>query len=273
MQEETLRRVHAEACAAYPGVRLGLDVFVEHARSVLAGVEGDPEAWIAHGPELFLTCACAQGDRRAMDTFTREVLPAAAEAVARLNGDTDFVEEVLQALRCTLFVGPEPKIASYSARGSLLGWTKVAATRHALNQLGSRARARSRQHTLTERLTKEHAVDGEALLTKGRYLELFQAALNRAIGELPSRERNVLRMHLVGRCNIDQIGTIYSVHRATIARWLWVTRQNLFESVRDQLRAREPDLTDEEFDSVARLVQSQLDVSLKSSSSPSVENP
>jgi RNA polymerase sigma-70 factor (ECF subfamily) len=273
VQEEKLRRVHAEACAAYPGVRLGLDVFVEHVQRVLAGAEGAADAWVAHGQELFLACACAQGDSRAMDVFAREMLPAAAEAVARLNGDTDFVEEVLQALRCTLFVGPEPKIASYSARGSLVGWTKVAATRHALNQLGSRARARSRDDALTARLTKEHAVDGEALLTKSRYLELFQEALNRAIGELPSRERNVLRMHLVGRCNIDQIGTIYSVHRATIARWLWVTRQNLFDSVRDQLRAHEPDLTDEEFDSVAQMVQSQLDVSLKSSSTPGVENP
>jgi RNA polymerase sigma-70 factor, ECF subfamily len=103
-------------------------------------------------------------------------------------------------------------------------------------------------------------------------LELFQEALNRAIGELPSRERNVLRMHLVGRCNIDQIGTIYSVHRATVARWLWVTRQNLFDSVRAQLRAQEPDLTDEGFDSVAGMVQSQLDLSLKSSSAPSVES-
>ena len=273
MLEETLRRVHAEACDAYPGVQLGIDVFVTHAKSVLAGADRADDDWVAHGQELFLTCACAQGDSRAMDVFSREVLPAASEAVARLNGDSDFIEEVLQALRCTLFVGPAPKIASYSARGSLLGWTKVAATRHALNQLGSRARARSRQHALTDRLTKEHAVDGEALLTKGRYLELFQEALNRAIGELPSRERNVLRMHLVGRCNIDQIGTIYSVHRATVARWLWVTRQNLFDSVRAQLRAQEPDLTDEEFDSVARLVQSQLDVSLKSSSAPSIDNP
>ena len=271
MLDETLRRVHAEACAAYPGIRLDLDVFAAHARGVLRQGD-DTDAWLSHARELYLSCACAHGDERAMEVFTREVLPEAAEAVARLNGDPDFVEEVLQALRCTLFVGPEPKIAHYSARGSLVGWTKVAATRHALNQLGSHARARSRQQALTERLTREHAVDGEVELTKGRYLELFQQALNRALSELPARERNVLRMHLVGRCNIDQIGNIYSVHRATVARWLWVTRQNLFDSVRAQLRAEQPDLSDAEFDSVARLVRSQLDLSLKSSSAPSPEN-
>lgn len=267
MLDETLRRVHAEACAAYPEIRLGIDVFAEHVRSVLSG--DDSDAWLSHSHELYLTCACAHADPRAMEHFARDVLPAATEAIARLNSDRDFVEEVLQALRCTLFVGANPKIAHYSGRGSLVGWTKVAATRHALNQLGSRARAQSRQQRLIERLTREHAIDGETVLTRGRYLELFQNALNRAVSELPARERNVLRMHLVGRCNIDQIGNVYSVHRATVARWLWVTRQNLFDSVRTQLRALEPNLTDAEFDSVARLVRSQLDLSLKSSSAAS----
>ncbi|HWO12838.1 MAG TPA: sigma-70 family RNA polymerase sigma factor [Polyangiaceae bacterium] len=270
MLDETLRRVHAEACAAYPGVVLPVEVFAAHVRTLLSNDGND--GWLIHGHELYLTCACAHGDARAMDLFTRDVLPAATEAIARLNADADFVDDVLQALCCTLFVGPDPKIAHYSARGSLVGWTKVAATRHALNQLGSRARARSRHEALTERLTREHAIDGEAVLTKGRYLELFQQALNRAISELPARERNVLRMHLVGRCNIDQIGNIYSVHRATVARWLWVTRQTLFDSVRAQLRADQPDLTDEEFESVARLVRSQLDLSLKGSSASSADS-
>ena len=270
MLDETLRRVHAEACAAFPGVRLDADVFVEHVRSVLP--EHDSDAWLDHAQELYLCCACAEGDPRAIDVFARDVLPAAAEAAARLNPARDFVDEVLQALRCTLFVGPEPKIARYSGRGSLVAWTKVAATRHALNKLGSRARVQSRQQRLTDRLTREHALDGEAALTRGKYLELFQNALNRAIAELPARERNVLRMHLVGRCNIDQIGNVYSVHRATVARWLWVTRQNLFDSVRARLRAEEPRLTDAEFDSVARLVRSQLDLSLKGSSASSSDS-
>jgi RNA polymerase sigma-70 factor (ECF subfamily) len=73
-------------------------------------------------------------------------------------------------------------------------------------------------------------------------------------------------MHLVGRCSIDQIGRAYSVHRATAARWLSATKKRLFGSVRDKLRDLQPKLTDEEFKSVARLVQSQLDLTFATSS-------
>jgi RNA polymerase sigma-70 factor (ECF subfamily) len=98
---------------------------------------------------------------------------------------------------------------------------------------------------------------------KGRYSELFQTALSHAVNELPARDRNVLRMHLVGRCSIDQIGRAYSVHRATAARWLASTKEKLLESVRERLKAHQPNLTDEEFDSVARLVRSQLDLTFR----------
>jgi RNA polymerase sigma-70 factor (ECF subfamily) len=79
-------------------------------------------------------------------------------------------------------------------------------------------------------------------------------------------------MHLVGRCSIDQIGRAYSVHRATAARWLSATKRKLFESVRDQLRNAEPRLTDDEFKSVARLVQSQLDLTFATSAGPATSS-
>jgi RNA polymerase sigma-70 factor (ECF subfamily) len=134
----------------------------------------------------------------------------------------------------------------------------------ALSQLGASRRLVAGRAELAQRLVHDH-FEAEKEVVKGRYSELFQSALSSAVSELPARERNVLRMHLVGRCSIDQIGRAYSVHRATAARWLSATKKALFRSVRDRLRELQPRLTDEEFRSVARLVQSQLDLTFATS--------
>jgi len=49
------------------------------------------------------------------------------------------------------------------------------------------------------------------------------------------RERTLLRMPLVDRLNIDRLGVIYRVNRATVARWLVAIRRRLFEEVRREL--------------------------------------
>jgi RNA polymerase sigma-70 factor (ECF subfamily) len=79
---------------------------------------------------------------------------------------------------------------------------------------------------------------------------------------LPLRERNALRMYFCGRCTIDQIGRAYRVHRATAARWVQLGLQELRQGIRDALVKRDVRLTDSEFFSVAREVQSQLDMRL-----------
>jgi RNA polymerase sigma-70 factor (ECF subfamily) len=62
--------------------------------------------------------------------------------------------------------------------------------------------------------------------------------------------------------SISDIGAIYQVHRATAARWLSKARATLIDLTKEQLAillSVEPGETD----SILRLVQSQLDVSLE----------
>jgi RNA polymerase sigma-70 factor (ECF subfamily) len=61
--------------------------------------------------------------------------------------------------------------------------------------------------------------------------------------------------------NIDAIGVLFGVHRATVARWRSDARTALFEGTRRVFRA-ELDLSAGEFASVMRLIDSQLEVSL-----------
>jgi RNA polymerase sigma-70 factor (ECF subfamily) len=62
--------------------------------------------------------------------------------------------------------------------------------------------------------------------------------------------------------NVDEIGSLYDVHRATAARWVAAARERLGTRIRDELAAQlKIDVA--EVDSIVRLVQSRIDVSLE----------
>ena len=73
--------------------------------------------------------------------------------------------------------------------------------------------------------------------------------------------RSVLKMSFVDGLSIDEIGTIYVVHRATAARWIQRACDEVFEKTRDLLAER-LSLSPTELDRMNAMVRSQLDVSL-----------
>src|SRR5206468_1798121 len=75
------------------------------------------------------------------------------------------------------------------------------------------------------------------------------------------RDRTLLRYQLIDRLTIDEIGTIFKVHRATAARWLSKIRDDLVDRTRSMM-ADSLGVDTEEAASIVRLVQSQLDVSV-----------
>jgi len=252
----------------WPGIDVDLSTFRNHCQRVLG--ESPEWDWKRYSQELFLCCGCARGDAEATRALEADILPQVVKAISRIDADTEFVEEALQILRDKLLVGPRAKIADYAARGPLVAWLSVAAARVALDLIRSR-NARKLQHAdLPDRLAQ---TDTSPLndIVKSRYADSFQRALKTAISALPSRERNLLRLQLVGRCSIDQLGRMYLVHRATAARWLEGARNRVFESVREQMKI-EHHLTDGEFDSIARGVRSQLDLSITATISEFTES-
>src|SRR5207244_2837986 len=96
-----------------------------------------------------------------------------------------------------------------------------------------------------EGLEPKVADDGEPLLAvaatsddpeldhiRARYAAPFKDAFQGALRGLSTQDRNILRLHLVDGLNIEQIGGIYNVHRATVARWIAASRQALVEETR-----------------------------------------
>lgn len=212
--------------------------------------------------DLYLACAAAGGDVRAGAAIRERCYPKLKAALASA-GLADAIEETAQQVFSELLL-PDTRgmrgILSYRGTGELAAFVKVIALRTARRALKQRARERPVDPaTLLE--DASDAVDPELCSLKQKYRVEFKEAFHVALATLSDRERNILRYELVGGLNIDQIGALYDVHRATVARWRTRAREKLFEQTQAALRAKMA-LGSSDFHSVVRLIQSQLDVSL-----------
>lgn len=250
--------------AAWPGVEVAYETFAEHiARHTTGSSDPDVAAADLYGSDLYLACACAAGDTNGLRVFEDQILPQAASALRRLDPSPAFADEVRQLLRQKLFVtdgATLPKIADYAGRGPLTTWVRVSAVRTALNLRGSGRREQPMTSSQVAALAPP--VDDPALkYLKAQFADEFEAALARACAALTDRDRTILRLRFVDDLNIDQIGGLYGVHRATVARWIARIRDELFAATRNDLVGRLK-LSDSDFESLLRLARSQLDLSL-----------
>jgi RNA polymerase sigma-70 factor (ECF subfamily) len=147
--------------------------------------------------------------------------------------------------------------SSFSGRGPLSSWLAVAAQREALTL----KRAGSRR----ERTADEHAAsvfpdsrDPELIYMKERYREEFQETFRIAIADLSDRDRVVLRLNLVNHLSLTKIGAMYGVNQSTVTRWIARAREQIIDCMLRRFRER-TGLNRSEFESVVRLVQSELD--------------
>jgi RNA polymerase sigma-70 factor (ECF subfamily) len=267
MSPESVRELYLEGQRRWPGVSLAYDAFVQHCQRVQQAE--DSATWEAG--DLYLCCACTKAQPEAVSAFEAEVHGVAKAAISKIDRDSDFVSETLQEFWHKLLTGPDAKINQYSGRGPLKAWVRVSATRLALDRSRRRGVLAAREVELSERLAAADP-SPEATLTKVRLGPAFQDALHQAIAALPAQDRNVLRMHVAGRCSIDEIGRAYRVHRATAARWLDRSKTRIYDAVRKDLGARVEKLTESEFKSLARLVGSELELSFAQPSARSSIN-
>jgi RNA polymerase sigma-70 factor (ECF subfamily) len=213
--------------------------------------------------ELALATACAAGDAEAIAIVEERYLRDLDRALARFQGGSGLVYEVKQRLRHKLFVGDGdgPKISTFSGRGDLGRWIRVAATREAIGLLRKGKKEIPMEETALANALTASQGDAELAYLKRLYAAEFKRAFERAIAALDPKERTVLKYHVLDGLNIDQIGAVYGVHRATIARWIANARDTLLVRTREILMDN-IEVDRAEFDSIMRLIQSQLDVSL-----------
>jgi RNA polymerase sigma-70 factor (ECF subfamily) len=259
--ESSLSAMVASAQSAWPSVHVPPEVFVSHLANHCAS--GAASLADLRTDDLYLACGCALGDGAALSAFEAAYFPDIVPALARATRATGLRDEVAQELRRLLFLPREragPQIALYAGRGTLRNWTRAAIVRVILTLVTRGPRDVPTGGDLFEALPSTLA-DPELAHMKDVYQVAFRAAFSSAIASLTSRERNLLRHAFVDGLNVDQVGALFGVHRATAARWVAGARAKLMADVRRSLM-QELAVDDGEFSSIMRLIRSQLHVTL-----------
>jgi RNA polymerase sigma-70 factor (ECF subfamily) len=240
--------------SAWPGIELPLERFAAHVRGT--GARSVDVAM--HGADLYLACALAARDSIALRIFEQRLLPRLDAPVGRLGLADASVADVLQNVSLGVLAGPRPRITGYSARSTLLHWLRVVATRAAITAL-RRTTAPAGDALLAD--LADAGDNPELLATKLRFGGELQRALEESLEKLPRRSKTILRMHYIDGLNIEAIGAVYQVHRATVARWLIAIREEVLVGLRERFaisaRATSADLR-----SLFFALQGELHVSL-----------
>lgn len=253
---ELVERARAEA----PQVELDPIQFVGYvAERVTFDRQGRPVLARLHAGAVWIAFGCVTGDRGALAAFETTYAPAIATALAR-SFDRGLAEDAELALREKLFLvaaDDAPRLASYSGHGDLRAWLRAAAVRIAIDLM------RARRMIPADPQALDDGLGHDPLLArlKQQYREEFRRAFGEAAAVLTDRECTLLRYRFSDDLSIDEIGALYKVHRATVARWISAIRETLFEGTRTRLMAQ-LDLDEAEIDSVLRLIDSHLDASL-----------
>lgn len=211
-----------------------------------------------------LAFGCAEQSPAALAEFERRYGGDFAGALSRLSLSRAEIDEVAQTVRERLFVvrpGKPPKILDYAGRGALAGWLRAVIVRAGIDLRRSRAKDPDRPgdgDPLLD-LTAAATNDPELESLRARYQQPFRDAFRDAVLQLPQDERNALRLNLAEGMNIEQIGALYGVHRATVARWIARARESIADTTR-KLLAERLRMPAPEIESLVRLCQSRLDV-------------
>jgi RNA polymerase sigma-70 factor (ECF subfamily) len=103
--------------------------------------------------------------------------------------------------------------------------------------------------------------DPELAFMKGHFREQFQRAVSAALLVLDDRQRMIYRLHLIDGRTVDSIAKMYQVSQSTVSRWLADTRKSVIAEAR-RILSEELKLSGQEFESIAGLMVSQLDLSV-----------
>jgi RNA polymerase sigma-70 factor, ECF subfamily len=266
--ESLLTRAWEASRAQWNTVTIDAEVFVRHLAERFP--EARPGASIESLieplslPELYLACACGQGQPAAVEAFEQHYLAKLPGMLAYLKQPSAAVDDVCQLARVKLLVrtpDSEPRINDYTGRGALLSWVRVTAVRIALKLQA--ADKPSPDDDVAEVLDALPApgVDAELDLIKQRHQTELRQALREAFATLASDERHLLRLYFVDRLSTTELGALLRVNQSTVSRWVKSARQRIYEETRRRLLAR-LNLSAGGFESFLAVLDSQFDVSM-----------
>lgn len=263
--EEALEEILGEAHLTWPTLQLDSeDFFPFLAQKVPSHAHSIEDLQALFTSHLYLSCACLQNNPAALKAFEDNYLMNLEPQLQKISNQQGWMEEVKQVVREKLFVAQgekDPKIASYAGTGDLRSWVRAVAVRDAFGYF----RKNKKEVTLEDGMLAQlsSGSDNQELsYLKQMYHKQFRKVFLEAMATLSERERNLLRLSYLDGLNIDKVGKIYNVHRATVARWLQKAREALLQTTRTLL-IQELEISQESYESIMVMLHSQLDASIQ----------
>ena len=223
---------------------------------------GERELDGLHVADLYGADRCARGDATAIAWFERTCVATLGSALGRIDPSPAFVDEIRQRVREKLLVAADPRgarIQEYAGRGPLGAWVRVVAVREALA-----ARRRPGLTAGSDELLDVGAsiTSPELGLVKEQYRAEFQRAFAEALAELSAEQRNLLRHHYLHGLTLDQLASLYEMHRSSVARRIAKTRSGLLSATRRALMTRLA-TSPADFEELMGLIASRIDLSIE----------
>jgi RNA polymerase sigma-70 factor (ECF subfamily) len=242
-------------------LHLDPDVFVDHAAKV-SPFDSAAEVDTLSAEGLYLAAACVAEVPGASARLEETLFAQLKRTLQKMDGGETFADEVLQHLRVRLFANRASSLLmTYSGRGAIGGWLKVVAVRDAQRMRKKAAPGSAAESDEGLARLPSPAADPELAFLKLQHRQDFKDAFAAALATLDQRQKNVLQMNLVQGLSIDEVGRVYSVHRATAARWVSAAREALVSQTRKGL-ADKLGLSSSELDSLMGAVRTNLSLSL-----------
>lgn len=263
-QEDVLvglvRRVMAAGAEHWPGLRLEPQVVRRYLGASFKAGEQIPEDRLA---DLYLAYACLEGVPGAIESFHRRYLARLESVIRRIDASPAFADEVQQKLAETLFVAPAgkvPKIAQYKAQGPIEGWLAIAAHRIAMRiHKGRRAGQSSDDDALARAMGLGEGPEMAAI--GNQYKAAVSRALKRAVGELSSEDKVMLKIYHLRGVTTTAIAKMKKMSQPTVSRRLKQIRLALRAGT-ERFLADELTLSAGDLEALFRMACSQIDLSL-----------
>jgi RNA polymerase sigma-70 factor len=243
---------------AWGGVPLEYEEFIAHVQEL--GYAEIP----SHPIELYLAAACRLGRSAAFKALDDGYIERLRVSVKRVVRDASLVDDILQDVRCRLLVGSRARIADYRGTGPLISWMRVIAVNIAKDHLRARAKRRRREDGQRSQLMSENSrnevPDGEMaqrIIHQG-HVGACSEAVRRAFQALSPEKGRLLHDYFFGQLSIDLLGAMHGVNRATIARRIHKSTEEIRSCVRRSLASSFPRENARILDGVALAVCREL---------------
>lgn len=248
----------ARARAAWPEIAADERAFAAYVAARVA-----PDALHdAHAADLWLAFACGHDAAGALAAFDRAHEGDIRAVHAQARPPRPPLDDLWQLVRTKLFVGPSPRILAYSGQGPLKSWVRVLGARTLVDMTRAPTERESPRDESAFLAVPSPGDDPELDYLKRTYRVELGQAFEEAARTLRPEERNVLREHYAHGLSIDEIASAHGVHRATAARRIEGAREAVLKATR-QLLMQRLKLSQRELESVVRLIESQLHVTIE----------